>query len=943
MRILIYLLFILFISNIAFAQTNFTIANGSSNYFNVQGSNGNVGINSVNPTQVLDVQGTINSSLGFTSGASWNIGIGTSSPSQLVSVNGNASFNGGISTASWTDPINDWNASGQGTITTTGSISSSVNTTTLTVTSATSWSVGMGISIIGAGTAGANLITKVTTITGTTFTVANAAITTVSGAVIRHDDTAALQAAFNDSRNVHVRGGNYNFTSTLIINSAKIIIGDGVSPRGSSSSGSQTVLDYFSTTGDGIDFTFGYGSLKDMTVMVDSSVTHTSGYGLNVITSGATTDRYWTFDHDIFYNFNSGGQEATAGSIAAFNNVGFYVRSGGTGDGFLYNNPQPAGDNRFNMIDIRPVLGGTNSSGCGLHITNSDVTGFNLVKTIGFNHGLCIDTGSIGLVRIVNSSFENTTTAAALISTGNAISIIATEFLGGSSQTELSISSGFTGDIDCIGCQFNGSGSSTGIAANSTTAHVNIIAPVFSNVTTPYVIVAGATGTTIFPPPDGSNSGFIGGGNIGIGTVNPGVILDINGTIRMEGFIDTTNPTSGYVLTTNNIGVGTWAPAPSGSGTGTVTSVTFTGDGTVLSSTPSSAVTTSGTLTATTATQSANTILGATGTALSALPVGSCSGATNALTWTTGSGFGCNTISGGAGSNYWNLATGGNIGIDTINAVGIGTTFGNAGLTVMNGNVGIGTFNPQGNLYVSGNTGISNLASVGTSKGLLTVDDNINVDANPAILSISNGTTNFIAQSVATPAAGSGAGIVGQSTTIPTASGQRLGFMLLGALDSGTNRNTVGMQGFSDQSWTTGSAAGSYLTLETTPNGSTTRAERIRINNVGNVGIGSVNPGQLLDVQGTIRIAKLGFTLAIASGTNGCNGQATLSGGTVTVSTTCTPSTSQGIFLQDATTGSLVNVGTPTVGTITGGTSFVINSSNALDSSNVNWWILKSS
>lgn len=43
---------------------------------------------------------------------------------------------------------------------------------------------------------------------------------------------------------------------------------------------------------------------------------------------------------------------------------------------------------------------------------------------------------------------------------------------------------------------------------------------------------------------------------------------------------------------------------------------------------------------------SANTLLGAvTATTPSALAVPSCSGSTNALTWTTGSGFGCNTIS----------------------------------------------------------------------------------------------------------------------------------------------------------------------------------------------------------------------------------------------------------------------------------------------------------
>ena len=57
-----------------------------------------------------------------------------------------------------------------------------------------------------------------------------------------------------------------------------------------------------------------------------------------------------------------------------------------------------------------------------------------------------------------------------------------------------------------------------------------------------------------------------------------------------------------------------------GGGSGTVTSVTFTGDGTVLSSTPSSAVTTSGTLTATLNTQSANTVLAGPSSGSAAAP-----------------------------------------------------------------------------------------------------------------------------------------------------------------------------------------------------------------------------------------------------------------------------------------------------------------------------------
>lgn len=49
------------------------------------------------------------------------------------------------------------------------------------------------------------------------------------------------------------------------------------------------------------------------------------------------------------------------------------------------------------------------------------------------------------------------------------------------------------------------------------------------------------------------------------------------------------------------------------------------------------------------ASQSANTVLGSlTATISSGLPVPSCSGAANALTWTSGTGFGCNTISSGA-------------------------------------------------------------------------------------------------------------------------------------------------------------------------------------------------------------------------------------------------------------------------------------------------------
>lgn len=94
-----------------------------------------------------------------------------------------------------------------------------------------------------------------------------------------------------------------------------------------------------------------------------------------------------------------------------------------------------------------------------------------------------------------------------------------------------------------------------------------------------------------------------------------------------------------------------------------------------------------------------------------------------------------------------------------------------------------------------------------------------------------------------------------------------------------------------------------------------------------------------LTINGNVSLNTAGNKLFIATGSNASVGTATLSGGTVTVSTTAVTASSK-IFLTDATTGVLTNIGTPTVGTIVAGTSFVINSTNVLDGSSVNWLII---
>lgn len=73
-------------------------------------------------------------------------------------------------------------------------------------------------------------------------------------------------------------------------------------------------------------------------------------------------------------------------------------------------------------------------------------------------------------------------------------------------------------------------------------------------------------GTTYAGYQTAPSNGLIIQGNVGIGSTNPGQLLDVKGTARMTGFIDTTSPTSGYVLTSDTNGVGTWQVSSGGGG-----------------------------------------------------------------------------------------------------------------------------------------------------------------------------------------------------------------------------------------------------------------------------------------------------------------------------------------------------------------------------------------
>lgn len=68
--------------------------------------------------------------------------------------------------------------------------------------------------------------------------------------------------------------------------------------------------------------------------------------------------------------------------------------------------------------------------------------------------------------------------------------------------------------------------------------------------------ITNSTGATTFKAKS-DGDGYV-AKNLGVGKFNPTETLDVAGTAKVEGFQLTTAPSSGYVLTSDGTGVGTW-------------------------------------------------------------------------------------------------------------------------------------------------------------------------------------------------------------------------------------------------------------------------------------------------------------------------------------------------------------------------------------------------
>lgn len=97
-------------------------------------------------------------------------------------------------------------------------------------------------------------------------------------------------------------------------------------------------------------------------------------------------------------------------------------------------------------------------------------------------------------------------------------------------------------------------------------------------------------------------------------------------------------------------------------------------------------------------------------------------------------------------------------------------------------------------------------------------------------------------------------------------------------------------------------------------------------------------PGDLTLDNGTLYLGTAGNGIAIAEGSDATLGTATLSGGTVTVSTAAVTANSR-IFVFVQTPGG--TQGHLSIGTVTAGTSFVINSTSGSETSTVAWIIFE--
>lgn len=504
-----------------------------------------------------------------------NVGIFTATPGQQLDIVGNGRFTGGISTATWTDPIVDYHCAGIIT-TTTGSITS--GTATLVVASASGWSIGMGIAVANAGAGGTTeLITTISNISGTTFTLNNNASATASAQTVNHDDTACLNTAVNSGKNVHIRGGGYNVTSAILFALPVHVVGDGWADRAANPNAALATRIYNrGTTNNVLDLTNTNANniiIEHLGVEQASGITPTAGWGW--ITGNASVNVFYpvlnfvtirgTFSGAKIGNFVTGTQ---------FDHV--ILETGQSGSiSFQLSDTFPYGANRFsNMVAIN-----TGTPSRSVYITAADQATFTNV-TMGGGGGttpsveINDSTSLVNHVTFSGFTIENTSGAVPQlkISSASGNNVTGITFSGGEitngtttqaaveiddfasniNFTNISVANASTGFdilttesyVSVTNCNFNGitGGGSAAFHLGSGANHVTISDNVYGvNVSSGLSDTAGSPTNTYEANSDGKS---FSSGNVGIGTWIANQLLQIHSAASQSGLSITANGTT---------------------------------------------------------------------------------------------------------------------------------------------------------------------------------------------------------------------------------------------------------------------------------------------------------------------------------------------------------------------------------------------------------------
>jgi hypothetical protein len=279
---------------------------------------------------------------------------------------------------------------------TTGTITTGTNS--LSVASAAGWSPGMGIAVHNAGAGGtAELITTVSSIAGTTFTLAANAAATATTQAVNHDDTAALTACtVTSGLPCFIPAGTYNVTSATPVTVAPYVLGSGTNSTFIQNRSLTTDV-FFITYYDGSGATLG-GIFRDFSI-VQSGVA-TNGFAFDIAPTGGNTLAGLVIEN-IFIESTYGGIKVQTGLNASWiSKIWMY---GQVNAGILYQDANPNGDNWFTDIEIQAAQ-------YGVYVTSADTAAFTNLKlnvTTGTSLAFAASAAAnVTRLRFINMSIE---------------------------------------------------------------------------------------------------------------------------------------------------------------------------------------------------------------------------------------------------------------------------------------------------------------------------------------------------------------------------------------------------------------------------------------------------------------------------------------------------------------------------------------------------------